>query len=50
MNEIMTQIATLADLSAKTLTAIQILQWWDMGLTIGFLVLGYKVRNLSNKE
>jgi len=52
MNEIMTQIATLADLSAKALTAIQIsfLQWWDVGLTIGFLVLGYKVRTLSNKE
>jgi Na+/H+ antiporter NhaD/arsenite permease-like protein len=61
MNEIMTQIATLADLSAKALTAIQIileqhgqqisfLQWWNVGLTIGFLVLGYKVRTLSNKE
>jgi len=41
MNEIMTQIATLADLSAKALTAIQIileqhgqqisfLQWWNV--------------------
>ena len=41
MNEIMTPIATLADLSAKALTAIQIileqhgqqisfLQWWNV--------------------
>jgi hypothetical protein len=61
MTEMWNQIATLADLSAKALTAVQIileqhsemitvLQWWNVGLTIGVLYLGYKVRTLSNKE
>jgi hypothetical protein len=61
MTEMWNQIATLADLSAKALTAIQIvleqhaekitmLQWWNVGLTIGILYLAYKVGTLSNKE